>query len=163
VEQGAGTHVGIETEFDRYLLKLDGKAPAEIQKMHLHMKLTAGETDTVARFYPPADGRYIRSSIKGMAGFTRLMGTGGARRKLLEAGIRLGGKEMQGMLMPRQERPEALPLDEKLLAVYTQAAEQLPEMLQQIGSHMAYSAPFGAEFDAAFCPPAKTHNEEISL
>lgn len=163
VARGAGTHVGIETEFDRYLLELDGKAPADIQKLRLHMRLTAGETDTVARFYPPADGRYIRNSISGMAGFTKLIAAGGARRKLLEVGIRLGGKEMEGMLMPKQAAPESIALDAELLAVYQQAAAQLPKMLQQLISHMTYSAPFGSEFDAAFCRPERAHEREDSL
>lgn len=158
---GEATHVEIETEFDRFLLETDGKIPPCAQNICPNVKLTPGECDAIARFYPPATGRYVRDGINGMAMFYRLFtAPEGPKRKMLEAGMALAGKEFKGMLMTVKPNPRCQALDAPLMALYRQAEEMFPEMLRQLQAHMTYGAPFEEEFAAPFGAPEAARKEE---
>lgn len=147
---GAG-HAQIETEFDRFLLETDGKLPPDPRYLTPHMRLTPGECETVAKFYPPASSRNVESAIKNMAFFTGLLCTPeGAKRKVLTKGIDLVAPEFRGMVMTTGPDPKCSHLDDGLLSLYGKAAAAFPEMLSQLQAHMTYSAPFGAEFEGIF-------------
>ena len=149
--EGTATHIQIETEFDRFLLETDGKVPPCAQNISGHMELTPGECETVARFYPPANARNIRDSVRAMAHFHRTMASSGPRRKLLEAGLALTGKELKGMLMTGEPNPLCQNFNEALLERYRLAEARFPEMLAQLQAHLAYSAPLETDFEAPFC------------
>ena len=53
-KQGIAEHIAMETEFDRFLLDMDGKRPPENQKLTKHLYLETRECATAARFYPGA-------------------------------------------------------------------------------------------------------------
>ena len=148
---GPATHVEIETEFDRFLLETDGKVPPCTQDMSPHIRLTPGECETVAKFYPPASERNVKDAVRQMAFVTRLLtAPEGARRTALEKGIRILGKEFSGMLMTAGPDPRCAHLDGELMALYRQAAADFPEKLSQLQAHMTYSAPLEADFAPIF-------------
>ncbi len=141
----------IETEFDRFLLESDGKVPPCSQDLSAHLKLTPGECETVAKFYPPATARNIRDSLRSMGVVLRLLtAPEGARRKVLEKGIDVIASEYRSMIMTSGPNPRCASLDSPLLALYRTAEEKFPQMLSQLQSHITYNAPLGAEFDPAF-------------
>lgn len=149
--KGEISHAQLETEFERLLLEQDGKVPACSYDMSGHIRLTPGECETVARFYPPASAGNIKDSVKSMALFTKLLATpDGVRRKTLEKGMQLVSKAHVGMLMTAKPLPLSAPYISDLQACYEQAVERFPEMLSQLQAHMTYSAPFGEEFKATF-------------
>ena len=148
---GEASHPQIETEFDRFLLEKDGKVPPCSQDLSRHMRLTPGECETVAKFYPPASARHVETAIKGMAFFSRLLATPeGPRRTVLTKGMNIVASAYRGMLMTSGPDPKCAHLDEALLERYNAAAEAFPEMLAQLQAHMTYTAPFGKEFDNTF-------------
>lgn len=156
VAAGTATHVEIETEFDRFLLTLDEKTPAHTQDISPRVKLTPGEYDAVAKFYPPASGQDVQTAVKAMGRALRLLAAPvGPRRKVVETAMKLTGKELQGMLMPTEPNPKCAALNEPLLALYEKAESLLPELLQQMLSHMTYGGPFGDEYLAPFCDAPK--------
>ena len=65
-EEGIASHSSIETEFDRLLLEMDGKNPPYGMRLTTHMTLTDPECEVVARFYPGAEAKHIRESLRGM-------------------------------------------------------------------------------------------------
>lgn len=145
------SHPRIEAEFDRFLLEMDGKVPPCSQDLSPHMHLTAGECETVARFYPPAKGKLVRDSLHNMARVTRLFAAPeGARRKLIAKGVGLLGKEFSAIMIPAQPDPACQGMDPELLALYQQAMDRFPGMLSQLQAHLTYSAPFEEEFKATF-------------
>lgn len=148
---GPATHVELETEFDRFLLEADGKTPPCAQDLSPHIRLTPGECETAAAFYPSVTARHIRDCVRNMAFFTRLLAAPeGAKRDLLNKGMALAGHDVEGMLMPLGPNPRCADLDEPLLALYRKAAALYPILLGQIQAHMAYGAPLGPEFTANF-------------
>lgn len=145
------THARIETEFDRFLLELDGKTPPHTQDLSPHIRLTAGECDTVAKFYPPASTGVVRDAVRNMAFFVRLLAAPeGARRTLLRKGIPLAGKSREDMLMTEQADPRCAAMNTELFSLYEKAECLFPELLEQVAAHLTYNATFGAEFTADF-------------
>lgn len=148
---GTAGHVEIETEFDRYLLETDGKCPPHTQNVGRHLHLTPGECETAAQFYPPASAGNIRAGVRNMAFCIRLLATPeGIGRKIVVKGASLLGQSAQELVMPDSPNPRCVELDAPLLALYEQAAEQYPILLEQLRAHMDQDTPFGAGFEATF-------------
>lgn len=138
-----------ETEFDRYLLELDGKIPPHTQDLSPHIQLTPGECETVAKFYPGTSVSQIRTCVRNMALVTRLLAAPeGAGRMLMEKGMGLAAKRAH--VMTAEPNPRCADMDETLLALYEQAAARFPAMLAQLIAHMTYNAPLGEEFTQMF-------------
>ena len=145
------TTLEIETEFDRFLLELDGKVPPHAQDMSPHLKLTPGEHETVAKFYPPATDRFVKDCLQRMAFFVKLLATPeGAKRTAVTKGVALAGKELAGAVMTAGPNPKCAQFDEELLACYQSAADRFPVMLAQIQALLTYNAPLEAEFADTF-------------
>ena len=145
------TALMLETEFDRFLLEQDGKVPACSQDLSAHLKLTPGEWETVAKFYPPATDRTVKDSLNNMMFVLRLLATPeGARRTALSKGVKLLGKDFAGAMMPPEANPKCAHLNEGLLAQYEEAQAQFPEMLNQLQAHMTYNGALEGPFAATF-------------
>ena len=72
-ENGPACHTALESEFDRFLLTMDGRPDPHTQDLGRHLVLSDEECETVAMFYPPASGRHIRKSLRGMAQITKIV------------------------------------------------------------------------------------------
>lgn len=151
VDRGEVTHAQLETEFERRLLEMDGKVPACSQDLSQHIRLTPGECETVARFYPPASGKGVAGCVSGMARYVKLFALPeGPARRILEKGTAIVGKRYADMLMTPKPLPLCAPYLPELMERYERAAGMFPEMLTQLQAHMTYSAPFGEEFKGKF-------------
>lgn len=146
-DAGVASHFQIEAEFERFLLETDGKVPPCAQDLSPHLRLTPGEWETVAKFYPPTSPRTVRDSLQNMARFTKLLSAPpGARRSVVASTVSLFGGELADLMIPESPNPKCTHLNQALMARYAQAMEQFPGMLSQLQAHMTYSAPFGEEF-----------------
>ena len=145
------TTLEIETELDRCLLELDNKLPPNSQKLTQHLKLTQGECETVASFYPPANAKTVRKALQSTVTLTRLLmnptGLGGAVAK---AAVNLLGKQASGMLMTAKANPGCAHLDGPLLELYEEALVRFPDYLTQIQAHLTYNAILDEDFDRPF-------------
>lgn len=154
ITHGVGmlTHSEIETEFDRFLLELDGKVPPCAQDLSPHIRLTPGECETAAKFYPPVTAQQFQDSVKGMAFYTRLLTApeGSAKRAVLEKGIGITGREITGKLMGPKPNDRCSHLNSELLQLYDGAIDRFPVMLEQLQALLTYNAPLGEEFDLTF-------------
>lgn len=145
------THLQIEAEFDRFLLETDGKVPPCAQDLSPHLKLTPGEWETVAKFYPPATARNVRDSLQNMARVTKMLAVPeGAKRSLMEKGLSALGNGFSDIMIPVEPNPKCTQLNPALLARYNEAVERFPELLSQLQAHMTYSAPLEEEFAPIF-------------
>ncbi len=145
------SHARLESEFDRYLLELDGKLPADGQKLTAHLKLTEGECDTVAKFYPPATAKSVKNALADTARFTKWsVLPEGMGRKLLEKGLDLFGEDTRSLLIGNQPDPRCVHLCPEILEHYNAALARFPEYLTQLQAHMTYNAGLGEEFEANF-------------
>ena len=146
---GQCSHAEIEAEFDRFLLETDGKIPPHRQDLSLHIRLTPGECETAARFYPGISTSQIRLCVQNMSLLTKLMATPeGVGRTLLRKGMGLASQS--DLVMPVSPNPGCTELDGQLLDLYNRAAEHFTPMLAQLIAHMTYNAPLGEEFAPIF-------------
>lgn len=148
---GPASHLEMESEFDRFLLELDGKRPPESQDMSPHLRLTPGECETVAKFYPGMTARGVGLCVANMARCTKLFATpDGARRTVLRKSMAALGPKISGLLMTVGPNPRCANLDRPLLELYDRAASEFPEMLVQIQAHLTYNGGLGEEFAHPF-------------
>lgn len=148
---GTISHVELETEFDRYLLQLDGNHQPNCVDCSHHMKLTPGECATVAELYPPATAATVNICIRSMAFFTKVLATpNGRRRKFLESAAGAGNKKLTAFFMDRIPNKNCAHLDGELLALYEQAVEKYPVLLAQLQAHLSHNAPLGEDFGVPF-------------
>lgn len=148
-QKGVAKHIEIETEFDRFLLELDGKVPPERQDLSNHMQLNRRECATVARFYPETTDKMIAVCVRNMNLFAKTMALGKGR-DLMKKGLGLADKRFEGFVMTQGPNPTCAHLDQPLLALYEKAAERFSEMVTQLGAHMTYNAPLGEDFSEEF-------------
>ena len=147
--QGIAAHKQIESEFDRYLLQIDGKTPPCTQDLSPHIRLTPGECETTARFYPGATAKHIRDGVRNMAFITKLLATPeGTKRTLLEKTLSV--KSADRLLIPAAPDPACSHLDEVLLGLYRDAEALFPTLLMQLNAHLTYNAPLGESFAPVF-------------
>lgn len=144
-------HMEMETEFDRYLLELDGKTPACAQDRSGHICLTPEECETVARFYPSATAKHIRQGVEKMAAVTRMLtAPQGRRLRFLENAVRLLGENGRGLVMTASPDPRCAALDGDLMGLYRKACGLFPTLCAQLQAHLAHNAPLGEEFSPVF-------------
>lgn len=140
-------HVELETEFDRYLLQLDGNRQPNTFDLSPRIKLTAGECETVSQFYdttPIAVG----TSVRIMAACVKLLAMpNGNLRRMVE---RCAGSKLGQHFMGRTPNKGCAHLDEPMLALYDQALAAFPAMAEALTAHLDHNAPLGELFEATF-------------
>lgn len=141
-------HAELETDFDRYLLRQDGKLPPHLQCVNSHMKLTRGECVTVSQFFPPVTPAQVNQSIRNMKLYTKLLSH--KKRRLLEAILKLTNENVQDHVMMAKPNPRCEVLNPELMSLYTSALERYAAMFQELNQHMEQGAPLGEAFDPIF-------------
>ena len=147
--EGIASHTRIETEFDRYLMELDGQTSR--MALTKHMGLTPSECGVVSRFYPGTDPAHIRASLSAMARIRKVLELpDGKLREAVTGTMSLGSGTFWDMIPKAEPDPVCRQLNEPLLQKYQQAAKCFPDMLLQLSAHLTYNAPLGEEFDPIF-------------
>ena len=150
LEQSADGKVGhteMETEFDRFLLQLDGKRRGDTAEEGERLKLTAGECRTVSDFYD-IGSLAVRTSVKRMAFLDRIASTpNGTLRKTAE---KCAGKKLRAFFINRTPNKNCQHLNEPLLSLYDRALEIFPAMVEALTAHLEQEAPLGELFEATF-------------
>lgn len=150
-DDGPILHNELETEFDRYLLTLDGWEQPHTFRRAAHLKLTPGEYATVALFYPPATAGQVREAITTMKLIADLLTCkNNTHRYLAQIILKKMGSEHPGLLMPTRPNSKCTHLNEELLRRYEQALARCPAMAEQLHAHMTHRAPLGEDFRAIF-------------
>lgn len=144
-------HSELETEFDRYLMALDGiKKPHEANISH-KLKLNKEEYGIVAGFYPEISVKDTAACIRSMALSQRLL----TIPTLLGHGVVVtftwaAGGNTSGKVMTIGPDPKCNHLDNQLLDLYNSAIARFPILLEQLNHHMDYGEPLGDDFKANF-------------
>lgn len=145
---GSIGHAEMETEFDRFLLQLDGRRQPNTCDLSPHVKLTPGECDTVSRFYPGFGTLSVWFSVKGMSGSMKILALpNGPFRRFIEKGA---GKRLRQHFMHRLPNRRCAHLNDGLLEAYRQALADFPALAAQLQDHLDRGAPLGEAFAPDF-------------
>lgn len=145
---GEVSHVGMESEFDRFLLTKDGKIPAHAQDLSRFTKLSRGECVTVADLYPGATPRGVLQGVRNMGRILKLFSS--RRRKAVETLVGIAGKGARELLIPRTPAPGSEERDEALLSLYDSALERYPILASQLTQLRTAGTELGPEFASTF-------------
>lgn len=141
-------HVELETEFDRFLLKTDGKPQPNTFDFSTHIRLTDGECETAAAFYSGVSPLTVKLSVKGMSSAVKLLAMpNGSFRRTVEKNLPAG---LRQHFMGRTANKNCAHLDEPMLALFDEALAKFPAMAGAMAAHMAHNAPLGELFEATF-------------
>ena len=142
-------HSELETEFDRYLMTLDGIKKPHETNISRHLKLNKRECALVAGFYPELSAADAARCIRNMALAQQLL-TVPCAHGMIAAFTRLAGGNTAGKLMTVGPDPKCGHLDGVLLELYEQALKKFPGYLEQLNHHLACGAAWGDDFSANF-------------
>lgn len=148
VKSGEARHVALESEFDRYLLALDGCDSPHAYDLSPHLKLTRGECMTVATFFPPATGGNVNQGVRFMGFSLRFLAN--KNRKRTEKLLRRIKPSLLDSLIPEEPVESYARMDSELLARFNRAAKHYPELLEQLRIHIKSGEPLGEDFAATF-------------
>lgn len=144
-------HLEMETEFDRYLLALDGVDSPATFDISKHMTLTRGECVTVASLYPSVTPANVLQSVRTMSGVTRLLAAPkGKQRIWMQQAAGKVVPKFTPFIMNNHPNEACAHLDESLMALYDQAAALYPILLEQLTAHLTYNATLGDAFGKTF-------------
>lgn len=147
IAEGKVGHAEMETEFDRFLLQLDGNRHPNTFDGSGHIALTGGECETVSHFYGTTASA-VNTSVKGMAFLVRFLAMpNGNLRRFVE---KCAGSKFSQHFMGRTPNKNCHGLNEPMLACYDRALEAFPAMVEALTAHMAHNAPLGELFEATF-------------
>lgn len=150
-DTGNISHVEMETEFDCFLLKLDGNPTPHTFDRGAEIRLTRGECETAAAFFPQVKPEDMRRSVKNTASFLRLLATPKPKKRaMLGKLMAIPGGQLRHHLMRERRNSNCSHLNQEFLSLFDKALERYPILLQQITAHMEKAAPLGAEFDPEF-------------
>ncbi|MBQ9168573.1 MAG: zinc dependent phospholipase C family protein [Oscillospiraceae bacterium] len=145
---GEAGHVALESEFDRYLMAMDGIAAPHTHDLTRHMKLTRGECMTVAEFYPPATGANISRSVRFMAFAVKFLAN--KDRERTEKLLKKIKPSVCDNMIPEEPVAAFARMDSELLARYNRAVKAYPGLLAQITAHRKTGEPLGEDFAPDF-------------
>ena len=150
-ENTATGHSELETEFDRYLMTLDGIRKPHETNISRHLRLNRKAYDTVAGFFPEITAKDAKSCIRSMALSQKLLTLPtSAGHKAVELFTGFAGGNTGGMVMTVGPDPRWAQLDEPMLNLYEQSLKRFPALFAQLSRHMAQDDPFGDDFNANF-------------
>ena len=148
---GAVTHTELETEFDRYLLCLDGKKHPSAVDTGKHIRVNAAQAARIASVYPPVTGPQVERCIRRMRLLSSFFADSGRVKHAAIALVRRAASpRVAELAMQDQPNPRAQPYNEMLLSLYNQAMELYPRLAKQLSDHLHHNAPLGPEFDRTF-------------
>lgn len=153
VEQMAGEesgHIEIETEFDRYLLSVDGRPHPHRERIYRHIRLdNKADAARIARFYPGVTEKQVRTSFSNMAWMgSMLTSPSQVVRGVIGSG-RLGNTANESLMMP-SPNPRCAGLNEPLMERFYRTERLYPVLARGLWDHLHHGAKLGPEFDGVF-------------
>lgn len=150
VEAGEANHVALESEFERYLMTMDGIPEPATYDMSDKIRLTRGECVTVSSIYPPSSPGSVHRGVTFMRWSLHYL-AGKDQKKVTRQLNRLS-PSLTNKLVPAQPVEAYARMDSELLARYNRALRAYPQMVQQFLDLMKeggelegelFSLPFG--------------------
>lgn len=148
VEIEEARHVALESEFERFLLTLDGETSPQTFDMGKYFKVTRGECMTIAEFFPGATGGKVFRSIHAMALFTGFLAHPSRTRR--EKLLRKINPKLCDFMIPAEEDPNLAPYIRELHHLYGQALARYPQLLSQLSAHLKTGEDLGEAFTSPF-------------
>ena len=142
-------HVALETEFDRFLMELDGNPAPHTTDPSDHLTLTRGECVTAAAFYQGLSPAEYARSLTNMRLANKLFAVPeGWFRCVVKKVTELVG--YGGFVMTKGPDEAYCQHDAPMLELYNRAQQRFPGMLAQLQQHLEQETPLGEEFDLPY-------------
>lgn len=148
---GAPSHTALESEFERYLLVMDGTAVAHTHRRSAYLQNRKEDLAVISPFFLGTEPGQIGEAIRSMALFTDLLTCGSALHRALARKI-LGviSPAKMGLIVPPAPDAQASRYDAGFYGLYEQALARYPQLLEQLRDHLSFREELGSDFEAIF-------------
>ena len=143
---GECNHTELETEFDRFLMELDGIRKPHTRDLGKHMRLTEAECALAASFFPGLTGSQFTLCLEKMRRATGLLSGRPFPRFLVERVVKRMGPTVYYQLMCKSANPRVAYKNEEMLALFNKGLERYTVLAAQLDACLRESAPLGEEF-----------------
>lgn len=148
---GIPSHMALESEFDRYLMAMDGISSPHTHRRSGCIKSDRSDYEVISRFFPPASPAQIGESLRGMALITDLLTCGNSLHRFLARKILgLMSTQKTGLIVPPAPDIDASRYNGQFFELFEQALDRYDILLEQMRDHLSFRGPFGQEFDRIF-------------
>lgn len=142
--------IQIITDFDRYLLMLDGKTP-HLYDPSRHISLTEGECQTVAAFYHGISAATVQKCVKNMARCTHALAMEkGAARDAMVTLLKLTAPATAHRVIGLRPNRTCAGLNVSQLRLMEMAQRRYAALMEQLQQHLRSNTPLGPDFAAIF-------------
>ena len=139
-------HNRMESEFERYLMNLDGISRPHFRDRGWFLPCTRACCRVAARFYPGATAGQIQEALWSMRVILGLLMVHPGAKWVLKW---MGGAN-PGLLMENQPVAELADTNGALEQLFEEAVARYPEYLAQLQDHRTFGKPFGKELEGIF-------------
>lgn len=154
-------HTEIESEFDKYLLRKEGKDPFK-EDLVSHIKFDATTARIIAEFFDGLSdtgervcGKDILSALKSVLFYNRLMqGKNPFKRAVVNVSLKVSGNypEMHGMMFSKKDIKECADSNLRLEKLFKKAEENCLVLTDEFISCVKNKAPMTSDFAPTFGP-----------
>ena len=150
-EESGVSHLGIEAEFDRYLMEKDGLDPLR-QLLTGHVVPSDFNAEIIADFYPELDRQQVLDAMKGFVFYlNQLVAPPGLKRKALMTALKAAGQSgLQDLFIPETPHPACAASNERLEQLYAQALEEAVKLICEFRDSAAGLCPWNELYDFNF-------------
>lgn len=150
-DSGSVSHNELESEFERYLLNLDGIEKPHAYHRGKYLRLRKTQCVTPASFYPPLTVQQFHEALNGMnLTLYLLSGKTELYHRLTKGVLQSMGGQNPGLLMHWKPNRACQQYNEHLLSLYQKAVSRFPGYLENLRRHMIFGDPLDDRFEAVF-------------
>lgn len=139
-------HNRMESEFERYLMNLDGISRPHFRDRGRFLPCTRACCRVAARFYSDATAGQIQEALWSMRVILGLLMVHPGAKWVLKW---MGGAN-PGLLMEDRPVAEYADSNEALGQLFEEAVARYPQYITQLQEHIAFGKPFGEELEGIF-------------
>lgn len=146
------SHSEVETEFDRYLMTLDGIDPVS-SKTTTHIHPSAENAEVIADFFPQIENEEMLKALKGMVFYLdMLVAPSKLKRNLIFAVLKVSGnyRGMHGLVVSYKPNPECEDSNVILKAHYDEAVTLAIRLIHEFQGVLEQRDELDSVFDYNF-------------
>lgn len=147
------SHVGIEADFDRELLVMDGYKPLK-HCITKHIKPNLENAEIVSDFYEGVDETKIKKALKSIIFYNNILTTPSViERKFIFALLKIAGAydDIHEMFIYNEKNPKCIKSTEKLIELYNSAIENAVKLISEFRESMQGIIPYNDLYSYNFC------------
>ena len=152
IEKSGVQHLEIEEEFEKKLMRMDGKDPFSYPLARL-VPVDIATADAIWPFYDNISRKTVMQSLRDLRLIKQIFTAPGAvKYKMVNTGLKLSGHyaDMKGLMNQRRDNPKCEESNEELMRRFDEAADLAARMIISLDESIWSRKELDERFDRTF-------------